>query len=217
MCAQVKSKQRVADHGEVFTNEREVKAMCDLVKDETESISSRFLEPACGNGNFLAEVLNRKLSTVAIKYQTTYHDEWQYQTLWAVSSLYGIDILEDNAQECRARLLNLVEAHYNTHIATKRRNPAFLHTIGYVLKCNIVWGDALSFKNPVTQKLIILPEWSFIGNLLVHRRDYQFDFLVTGSHQYTLFDEKNEPVNIDKEIKSYKPIHYLKLGAHENL
>lgn len=65
MAGQVKSKQRVADHGEVFTNPREVNAMLDMVKQETERIDSRFLEPACGNGNFLAEVLRRKLAVVA--------------------------------------------------------------------------------------------------------------------------------------------------------
>ena len=62
MAKQIKSKQRVADHGEVFTDEKEVGAMCDLVIEETQRIDSRFLEPACGDGNFLIEILKRKLN-----------------------------------------------------------------------------------------------------------------------------------------------------------
>jgi len=69
MAPQVKSRQRVQDHGEVFTNEREVNAMLDMVKQETERIESRFLEPACGDGNFLAEVLRRKLAVVNARYR----------------------------------------------------------------------------------------------------------------------------------------------------
>ena len=104
--AQIKSKKRVASRGEVFTAEREVKAMCDLVKDETERIDSRFLEPACGDGNFLAEILTRKLNVVTKKYKKNLSD-WEKYSLLAVSSLYGIDIMSDNAQECRKRLFSI--------------------------------------------------------------------------------------------------------------
>ena len=97
--SQVKSKKRVTDHGEVFTSEREVNAMLELVKQETERIDSRFLEPACGNGNFLAEVLRRKLAIVEKKYKKSQLEYERYAIL-AVSSIYGVDILEDNAQEC---------------------------------------------------------------------------------------------------------------------
>ena len=93
---QVKSKQRVADHGEVFTAEREVIAMLDLVKDETERIDSRFLEPACGEGAFLTKILERKLNVVIAKYSKSEHD-FEKQSIIALSSIYGIDILTDNA------------------------------------------------------------------------------------------------------------------------
>jgi len=109
---QVKSKKRVADHGEVFTNEREVNAMLDLVKHETERIDSRFLEPACGNGNFLAEVLRRKLIVVDSKYSKS-QIEWERYSVIAVSSIYGVDILEDNAKECRDRLLGIYTDWYS--------------------------------------------------------------------------------------------------------
>jgi SAM-dependent methyltransferase len=108
---QVKSKKRVTDHGEVFTSEREVNAMLDLVKQETERIDSRFLEPACGTGNFLAEVLKRKLSIVEAKYKKS-QLEYEHYVVIAISSIYGVDILEDNAQECRDRLYNIFEEQY---------------------------------------------------------------------------------------------------------
>lgn len=111
---QVKSRQRVADHGEVFTAEREVKAMCDLVKQETERIESRFLEPACGNGNFLVEVLRRKLAVVKSRYRKSPFDYERYSVL-AMTSLYGVDILEDNAEECRQRLFGIWDKEYTAN------------------------------------------------------------------------------------------------------
>ena len=100
---QIKSKERVTEHGEVFTNEREVNAMLDLVKDETERIESRFLGPACGDGNFLIEILRRKLAVVKRQYGRSRSDYEKYSIL-ALSSIYGVDIMEDNAAECRKRL-----------------------------------------------------------------------------------------------------------------
>ena len=97
MSGQVKSRQRVVDHGEVFTAEREVNAMLDLVKAETERIESRFLEPACGNGNFIAEVLRRKLVVVSSRYRRS-PAEYQRYAFVALSSVYGVDILEDNVE-----------------------------------------------------------------------------------------------------------------------
>ena len=106
MTKSIKSRQRVSDFGEVFTSEREVKAMCDLAKDETYRIDSKVLEPACGDGNFLAEILNRKLSTVESRYSKNKQDAEMYSVI-AVTSLYGIDIQEDNAEECRERLFTI--------------------------------------------------------------------------------------------------------------
>ena len=111
MNAQVKSKKRVADHGEVFTAEREVNAMLDLVKQETERIDSRFLEPACGDGNFLAEILRRKLAVVLRQYGKSPADYEKYAVL-AASSIYGVDILQDNVEACRARLFEIWDAQY---------------------------------------------------------------------------------------------------------
>ena len=110
---QIKSRQRVTEHGEVFTAEREVKAMCDLVKQETERIDSRFLEPACGTGNFLTEILARKLATVKRLYKSNPYDFDRYSVL-AVSSIYGVDIMQDKAKECRKRLFAIWEKEYKS-------------------------------------------------------------------------------------------------------
>lgn len=108
---QTKSKERIRDHGEVFTAEREVKAMCDLVKDETERIDSRFLEPACGDGNFLAEILTRKLAVVRKKYGKS-HLDYEKNAVLAASSIYGVDILQDNVIACRERMFGIWDKAY---------------------------------------------------------------------------------------------------------
>ena len=100
MDKQIKSKQRVADHGEIFTNEREVNAMLDLVKQETERIESRFLEPACGEGAFLKEILRRKLEVVKNRYKKSPYDYERYAVL-ALTSIYGVDIM--NPMPCQKR------------------------------------------------------------------------------------------------------------------
>lgn len=122
MSAQVKSRAHVQDHGEVFTNEREVNAMLDMVKQKTERIDSRFLEPACGDGNFLSEVLRRKLSVVRSRYRRSLFEYEKYAFV-AVGSIYGVDILEDNTQECRDRLFSIVEEKLSTRGATFRLSP----------------------------------------------------------------------------------------------
>ena len=115
---QVKSKKRVADHGEVFTSQREVNAMLDLVKQETERIESRFLEPACGDGNFLAEILKRKLNVVESRYKKS-QLEFERNVITAISSVYGIDILEDNVVACRKRLLEIFTDFYSRNYKEK--------------------------------------------------------------------------------------------------
>ena len=141
---QVVSRERVADHGEVYTATREVNAMLDLVKSETERIESRFLEPACGTGNFLAEILERKLRVVGERYGKSQFDFERYGIL-AVSSIYGIDILLDNVQECRKRLFNIFDTAYTRLfiVQTKEKCRA---AVRYILERNIIHGDALSFK-----------------------------------------------------------------------
>jgi hypothetical protein len=207
---QVKSKKRVADHGEVFTNDREVNAMLDMVKHETERIDSRFLEPACGNGNFLAEVLRRKLKVVDQRYANNQMD-WERYAVIAVSSIYGVDILEDNAQECRLRLYQIFDDLYTSHFKDKCKEDC-RRSIRFLFDRNILWGDALDFTNPATKQPIVFSEWSAVNGSMLKRRDYMFKFLVEKSHQFSLFNDEGNPAAIDEPVKDFPLIHYLKLS-----
>ena len=141
---QIKSRQRVTEHGEVFTAEREVKAMCDLVKQETERIDSRFLEPACGTGNFLTEILARKLATVKRLYKSNPYDFDRYSVL-AVSSIYGVDIMQDNAKECRKRLFAIWEKEYKS-VCKKQCNDDTRKSVKYILEKNSIFSRSFVVK-----------------------------------------------------------------------
>ena len=212
---QVKSKQRVADHGEVFTNEREVNAMLDLVKHETERIDSRFLEPACGNGNFLAEILRRKLAIVDQRYSKS-QVEWERYAVIAVSSIYGVDILEDNTHECQERLFNLFDELYSLRFKDKCKDEC-KKSVQFLLKRNILWGDALNLKNPVTNEPIVFSEWSAVNGSMMKRRDFKLDMLMraTSSEPNTLFSDLGDEAFIPDPIKEFPLIHFLKLGEDD--
>jgi len=210
---QVKSKKRVTDHGEVFTNQREVNAMLDLVKHETERIDSRFLEPACGNGNFLAEVLRRKLAVVDSRYSKS-QVEWERYSVIAVSSIYGVDILEDNAQECRERLFNIFNERYTAIFKNKCKDEC-RRSVKFLLNRNILWGDALDFTNPETKRPIVFSEWSAVNGSMLKRRDYMFKFLVEKTHQFSLFNDEGNAAAIDEPVKDFPLIHFLKLGEDD--
>ena len=211
---QVVSRKRVTDHGEVFTAQREVNAMLDLVKQETERIDSRFLEPACGTGNFLAEVLERKLQVV----QTRYHNcqlEYERYAVSAVSSIYGIDILEDNVIECRNRLFNIFSKQYDG-LYKKAVKENCKSSIKYILDNNIICGDALTLKtvgdNP---QPIIFPEWSPVNGSMIKRRDFTFHGLLEHEHikGLPLFSDLGEDVFIPEPVAEHPLIHFLELGA----
>lgn len=210
---QIKSKQRVADHGEVFTNEREVNAMLDLVKPETERIDSRFLEPACGTGNFLSEILRRKLIVVENRYGKSQF-EFERFAIVAISSIYGVDILEDNCIDCRKRLFNIFDEKY-TELYKKKCKEECRNSVQFILKRNILWGDALDFTNPETKEPIVFSEWTAINSTMIKRRDYMFEFLVKKTYQFSLFDDEGEPVAIDKSLRDYPVVHFLKLGEYD--
>ena len=210
---QIKSRQRVADHGEVFTNPREVNAMLDLVRDESFRLDSRFLEPACGDGNFLIEILRRKLSLLQDLKSPT---DWEFQSLISVGSCYGIDILPDNAEACRTRLEEYV---LSQHPASERLpvDSPYLLSLRYMLQKNIVCGDALTYRT-AQNKPIVFCEWTPIaGSMQFSRRDFQFDFLVTQSHQYSLFDEQGEAQSFDEPVHTYPPLHYTQLYRYDTL
>lgn len=210
---QVKSKKRVADHGEVFTSQREVNAMLDLVKQETERIESRFLEPACGDGNFLAEILNRKLTVVENRYKKS-QLEFERNAITAVSSVYGIDILEDNVFACRQRLLDIFTNFYRRQFKDKV-NPQCIDSARFILSKNIVWGDALDLRtvgeNPAP---IVFSEWSLVNGSFIKRRDFTFEHLVT-KIEGSLFSDLGDDAYIPTPIKEFPLTHFLEISKYD--
>jgi hypothetical protein len=213
----IKSKARVRDQGEVFTADREVSAMLDLVKQETERIESRFLEPACGNGNFLAPILERKLEVVERAYKKS-QLEYERNVLMAIGSIYGVDIMEDNVLECRERLYKIFENAYMS-LYKKKSKISICISVKAILSSNIVWGDALSLKtadlkNP---QPIIFSEWSRpFNDSRIKRHDYNFEEVVT-KDEPSLFkkhkvSDTGEKVFQVRPVKSFPLIHISKIG-----
>ena len=210
---QVVSKKRVSDHGEVFTAEREVNAMLDLVKQETERIDSRFLEPACGTGNFLAEILIRKLSIVENRFSRNML-EYELHVIIAISSLYGIEILQDNVQICQERLLKIFNQYYSK-IYKKRIKTECLRSAEYILSKNILWGDALSLKTPDEKaEPIIFSEWSAINGSMIKRRDYTMANLLASQpfDGLNLFSDLGDNAFIPTPITDFPLVHFLRIG-----
>ena len=214
---QIKSKKRVAEHGEVFTNEREVKAMCDLVAQECDRIDSRFLEPACGSGNFLAEILTRKLATVKKMYKSNPYDYERYSVL-AVTSIYGVDILADNVAECRERLFKLWDKEYKS-ICKKAVSDETREAVKYILSKNILCGNALTLmcvdenQNDLDTP-IIFPEWSLMQGTTLKRRNFRLDVMLKANDkpktgQISLNDipeNIREFITLNPTTKEYMPL-----------
>lgn len=192
MTNQIKSKERVADHGEVFTADREVNAMLDLVKQETERVDSRFLEPACGDGNFVAEILRRKLEAakkraIPPRKKKPLSLEFEKQSVIAVASIYGVDLLIDNVEACRKRLYDIWNAEYEK-ICKKEVSEECREAVRFILSRNIVCGNALSLKEVDekgndTDEPIVFSEWSFVIGTKMQRKDYRFDKLLAGDYE----------------------------------
>ena len=213
--SQIKHRTRVTDHGEVFTNEREVNAMLDLVKQETERLDSRFLEPACGNGNFLAEVLNRKLKILKDRYSKSQYDYERYSVV-VISSIYGIDILEDNVEECRERLLRIFTEEYKK-IFKNNINEKFLEVLKILFEKNIVCGDALTMKDKKGSPLVF-SEWSMpYDDSRLKQKEYSFKDIFTPSINWTLDriyttdKETGERVILPNVLKDYPLINFMEL------
>ena len=218
---QVISRQRVADHGEVLTGPREVNAMLDLVKQETERIDSRFLEPACGTGNFLVPILERKLAVVVARYAKS-QLEFERNAVLAVSSLYGIDILEDNVRECRRRLFAIFDAVYTGRFRKKAKD-ACREAVRYLLERNIIWGDALTLTAAESDQPIIFSEWSLVSGSLLKRRDFAFhELLRTEAADHgplfsgeQLRSDRGESVFIPEPVREFPPTHFLEIAHVE--
>ncbi len=204
---QIKSEKRVADFGEVLTARREVEAMLDLVKNESERIDSRFLEPACGTGNFLTAILERKLKTLRARYRTKRAD-FEAQLLSALGSIYGIDLLEDNVNESRQRLFDMAVKCYKDSLR-KKPDEEFQNIIRFVLSKNILQGDSLNGIDKIT-----FTQWTLIGYRF-NREEYCYRTLnmqdageLFANHS---LNERKEPVYIPQAVKRYSPTHYRSL------
>lgn len=221
----VRTKERVSNHGEVLTGHREVNAMLDLVKQETERIESRFLEPACGDGNFLTVILERKLAVVEKRYGKSQLD-FERNAVLAVSSVYGIDILPDNVRDCRRRLFEVFDTTYARLFKAAVKDPC-RDAVRFILERNIIWGDALTL-NTVGGKPghIVFSEWSPINGSMLKRRDFTFRELLRheeamqaplfpGSdreEQLPLFSDLGEHVFIPTPVREYPPVHFMEIA-----
>lgn len=208
---QVKSSDRVRNHGEVLTARREVEAMLDLVKNESERIDSRFLEPACGDGNFLVAILERKLQTVVSRYKTKKAD-FEVQMLSAISCIYGIDLLQDNIELAIERLFKIACDCYKQTLKSAP-DEEFQNALKHILRKNIIQGDSL---NGIDK--IIFTQWTLVGYQF-KREEYSFSQLnqqaeVLNTPLFaSLVNEKGEDVYIPQPINDYPLIYYRSLGG----
>lgn len=209
MASQIKSQKRVKEHGEVFTNEREVKAMLDLVKEETNKIESTFLEPACGNGNFLAEIITRKLAAIGRSRKPNYKKDqpaYEKAMLVAVGSIYGIDIMHDNVKECVARLYKIICDEYEKRFP-KTYSEDLERGIRFILARNIVCGNALDMKDYKGDP-IVFSEWKNPFNGWINRKEYAFEDLMDKGSDALPLSDTQIPYYIPKELKDYGNIDY---------
>lgn len=204
----IKSKKRVADHGEVFTPPWLVEKMLDLVKGETERIDSRFLEPACGSGNFLVPILQRKLAAVEARYGKIPFEK-QHYALVALASLYGIELLADNIAECRANMLDVFAQYLGL-----TEDDDIYRSASHFLSTNLIHGDAMTMKDADGGPITVV-EWSYIGKGKFNRRDFRLDVL-TGMaslrEERSLFAGLGNH-EIFKPTKSYPPMTVRELAA----
>lgn len=204
----VKTRQRVADHGEVFTPEWIVDAMLNLVKAETERIDSRFLEPACGSGNFLVQVLRRKLAAVDVKYSRSEFEKRHYALL-GIMCIYGIELLSDNIAESRDNVLDVFADYLGVG-----KDDDIYRASTFVLSQNIVHGDALTMLTSDRQP-ITFAEWGYLGKGRFQRRDFRLDTLTQTaafSQEGTLFADLGMH-EIFVPIKSYPTMNVSDLAA----
>jgi hypothetical protein len=207
----IKSKQRVADHGEVFTPPWLVEKMLDMVKGETERIDSRFLEPACGSGNFLVPILQRKLAAVETKYGKSDFEKRHY-ALVGLTCCYGIELLADNIIECRANMLEVFAAYLNLDEADEMYRAA-----AHILSLNLIQGDAMTMRDHAGDPITVV-EWGYIGKGKFQRRDFRLDVLTGMSafrEEATLFAHLGEH-DIFRPTGTYPPMTVRELAMADN-
>lgn len=227
--SQIKSKERVVEHGEVFTNEREVNAMLDLVRDESYNIESTFLEPACGDGNFLEEILKRKLEVVDRKYGKIPCDYEKYSIV-ALTSIYGVELMQDNCDACIERLYKIYDAEYTKHLK-KCASDETRKAAKFILSKNILCGDALTLLKSDGSP-IIFAEWKFVSGSKIKRRDfalarifeaesYNNELADQGGDQLSIFsvcdDQAKKDVydSVNKPVAEFPPVDFKEITKYE--
>lgn len=218
---QIKSRERVSRHGEVFTAQREVNAMLDLVANECLRADSRFLEPACGDGNFLAEILHRKLTELRRKYKKSPRD-YEKQSIVAIGSLYGVDIMNDNVEACRDRLYAIWDEEYTAHCHDDASDDA-RKAARFIIDRNIINGNALTLMcvdadGNDTAAPIVFSEWTLLGSTQMQRSDYTMSDLLLYNNDggsegnlFALTEEEKEEGGIF--LRRYVT-HYKKVWDH---
>lgn len=214
--SQIISRQRVAERGEVFTAEREVNAMLDLVANECLRPDSRFLEPACGNGNFLTAILKRKLSELRRKYKNSPYD-YEKLAIVAIGSLYGVDIMRDNVEECRERLFSIWNEEYTAHCKSDASEEA-RQAAKFIISRNIINGNALTLmcvdaEGNDTSAPIVFSEWTLISGNQMQRSDYTMSDLLlyndsSEGNLFALSEEQKEEggIFLRRYITHYKKV-----------
>ena len=211
----IKERARVSKYAEVFTADQEVNAMLDFFNHETDRIESSFLEPACGNGNFLAEIFRRKLKVVEKRYRKS-QLEFERFSIQAASSLYGIDILEDNVLECRDRLTSIF-SHVYSHTFQHLCKQDCISSVHYIFEKNIVWGNAISLGTVgLSSNPLIFSEWKLVSGSMVSRRDFTLSSILR--HQKDKGDMFTSDLGkesfIPKPLKEYPLTHFLELAIY---
>jgi len=201
------------DHGEVSTPKELVDGMLGLIQGETERIDSRFLEPACGSGNFLVPVLRRKLATVKERYGKNEFEK-RHHAMLALMSIYGIELLQDNVIECQENLLQVFREFVGS------QEGDLWHLAGAtVVSVNIIHGDALSMRTQGTKgEPITFAEWSYLGKGHFQRRDFRFDTLTqmaSFGEEDTLFADLGKH-DIFTPVTDHGAISVNNLGGHTN-
>lgn len=200
--ASIKSKSRVKNNGEVFTPKKTVIDMCNMdgIKECTYNIESTILEPSCGTGNFLVELIDRKMHTV--DEVSTDKDTYVLNLVKSLTTLYGVDIAYDNILESRDRMKDIVLSHYKVKFNEDLTDEKVLNTIDFVLTTNIILGDML--------KSIMLPGFSKkhgAYELKGNETPLVFTEFVFDGENVTM--NECQATNIDTVSVSYKPIHFL--------
>jgi len=219
---QVKSKERVQKHGEVFTPQWVVNDMLDLLPAEVWAPEKKFLEPACGEGAFLVEIFKRKLQKISAATQ----NEWEWQAVIATSSIYGIELLADNTKKCQLNIIQIFNDFYN-HRFPNTQDKEVTQTVRFIIGRNIIQGNALTYRKCslscgnecTTCTLILFSEWIPLENDLIKRKDYTYKGIIDAHHQRqasigNLFEAEftKEEYGLQKEYNpvNYKEIRYAK-------